>query len=114
MKTRLHGPVQARGLLAALGICLVAGACSPAGEVEAPAPVLAGAVSSAHPLATQAGLDVLEEGGNAFDAAVAVAAVLTVVEPMNSNLFGGYGTLIVHEAATVSTAAGCGRARSRT
>ena len=37
-----------------------------------------GMVSSAHPLATQAGLEVLESGGNAFDATVAVAATLNV------------------------------------
>ena len=62
-----------------------------------------GAVSSAHTLATEAGLEVLRQGGNAFDASVAVAAVLTVVEPMNSNLLGGYGSLIVHEGATGRT-----------
>ena len=58
----------------------------------------AGMVSSAHELATLAGVEVLEQGGNAFDATVAVAATLTVVEPTSSNLFGGYGTLIVYDA----------------
>lgn len=38
-------------------------------------------IATAHPLATQAGMRVLQEGGNAFDAAVTVSAVLAVVEP---------------------------------
>ena len=60
----------------------------------------AGLVSSAHETATVVGIEILEAGGNAFDAAVAVAATLTVVEPMNSNLFGGYGTLITYDSET--------------
>lgn len=56
-----------------------------------------GMVSSAHPLATQAGLDILDAGGNAFDAAVTVAAVLNVVEPAMSGM-GGYGTIIIYDS----------------
>ena len=42
-----------------------------------------GMVTTSQPLAAQAGLDVLKKGGNAIDAAVATAAALTLMEPMN-------------------------------
>lgn len=57
------------------------------------------AVTSAQPYATQAGMQVMREGGNAFDAAVAVSAALSVVEPYSSGIGGG-GFWLLHAAAS--------------
>jgi gamma-glutamyltranspeptidase/glutathione hydrolase len=76
-----------RVLIAALLLVL-------APPVLAQAPAQRQMVAAAHPLAAEVGLDILRRGGGAVDAAVAVQAVLTLVEPQSSGI--GGGALLLH------------------
>ncbi|TCP34917.1 gamma-glutamyltransferase [Sphingomonas sp. BK235] len=87
---------RARGLwrTAGLGLTLLLGACAtPAPDAPpprgAPAPAAQAFVVAANPLATDAGMAVLRRGGSAVDAAIAVQAMLSLVEPQSSGVGGG-------------------------
>ncbi len=68
-----------------------------------------GAVATSEPLAAQAGLRILQRGGNAVDAAVATAATLTVVEP-TCNGIGGDALALVWDGSALHGLNGSGRA----
>ncbi|HET6545269.1 MAG TPA: gamma-glutamyltransferase [Rhodanobacteraceae bacterium] len=84
-------------MLRLLCVATFAAALCPPAVVAANRPGHA-AIASSHTLATAAGFEVLAKGGNAFDAAVAVASALSVVEPQSSGLGGG-GFFLLHRAS---------------
>lgn len=107
--------ITALALSLALILPQAAGAEAPA-QVAAPKPAkpqqwgLArhAMVAAANPLAVEAGVEVLRKGGSAVDAAVAIQAVLGLVEPQSSGLGGG-GFMIFYDAKTRQVTAYDGR-----
>ncbi|MGO4702182.1 gamma-glutamyltransferase [Dyella sp. 2RAB6] len=97
--------LRARAVL--LGLLLVSGSAFADGPRTAPAATKApaavkgpgkAAIASANFHATEAGLEVIAKGGNAFDAAIAVASALSVVEPESSGIGGGF-MAVLHRAS---------------
>ena len=106
-----HAALMLLLAVAAIG-CTTAPAPAPvAADPAFRHPAAKGFVSSAHPLATQAGLDVLRRGGSAIDAAIAVQAMLGLVEPQSSGLAGG-AILLHYDAATRRIDSYVGRERA--
>lgn len=82
--------------VAALGLVALVTLASLFGTGEEPQPFM---VASANPYASEAGAEVMRRGGSAVDAAIAVQAVLSLVEPESSGLAGG-AFLLHHDAAS--------------
>lgn len=87
-------PMSKKRLTLLLSIILILPACSK--QIATPTTQEAG-LSTAHPLATEGGMAILKQGGNAFDAAITVTAILAVVEPYSSGIGGG-GFWLLHDA----------------
>lgn len=104
-------PVKLKSPFVALAFAALASACATPRAASSPPPAAGqsqGMVAAANPMAVEAGLKVLRAGGTAVDAAVAVQAVLGLVEPQSSGLGGG-AFLTYYDARTKAVTAYNGR-----
>lgn len=99
---------MAAGLLLALSACATSEPAPRSTPDANKATATDAVVVAAHPLAVDAGIAVLRRGGSAIDAAVAVQAMLGLVEPQSSGLGGG-AIILAYDAATGSVTSYVGR-----
>jgi len=99
---------SARRFLSMMAVALAACAPLAAEQAAPPAPTRTAGIAAANPFAVEAGLEILRAGGSAADAAVAVQAMLGLVEPQSSGIGGG-GFLLYYDAASKLVTAFDGR-----